>query len=96
MPNASLRLLRLRCRKRKKAAGQRTRGNISEMIHDVCPMSGRCLATFSRTLIGEFAIPAPIAYVRQCFALRTYQNPREKKLRLADVKEMFLQMKDHA
>jgi hypothetical protein len=25
-----------------------------------------------------------------------FQSPREKKLRLADVKEMFLQMRDHA
>jgi hypothetical protein len=33
---------------------------------------------------------------RQCHALRAYQGPREKKLRLSDVKAMFLQMKDHA
>lgn len=33
---------------------------------------------------------------RQCFALQAFQKPREKKLRLADVKEMFLQMRDHA
>jgi len=31
---------------------------------------------------------------RQCWALQAYQRPREKKLRLADVKQMFLQMKD--
>lgn len=27
---------------------------------------------------------------RQCWALQAYQRPRAKKLRLADVKEMFL------
>jgi hypothetical protein len=32
--------------------------------------------------------------VRQLRALREYQGPREKKLRLSDVKEMFAQMKD--
>ena len=34
--------------------------------------------------------------VRQLRALREHQGPREKKLRLEDVKEMFAQMKDHA
>jgi hypothetical protein len=34
--------------------------------------------------------------VRQLRALRERQGPREKKLRLSDVKEMFAQMKDHA
>ena len=33
---------------------------------------------------------------RQCWALQAHQRPREKKLRLADVKEMFMQIKDHA
>lgn len=33
---------------------------------------------------------------RQCHALRQFQGPREKKLRLTDVKQMFLAMKDHA
>jgi hypothetical protein len=33
---------------------------------------------------------------RQLHALQAFQRPREKKLRLADVKQMFLQMKDHA
>ena len=32
---------------------------------------------------------------RQCHALQAYQRPRDKKLRLADVKEMFRQMRDH-
>jgi hypothetical protein len=33
---------------------------------------------------------------RQLHALWAFQGPREKKLRLADVKEMFLQMRDYA
>ena len=33
---------------------------------------------------------------RQVHALIAFQRPRDKKLRLADVKEMFLQMRDHA
>jgi hypothetical protein len=33
--------------------------------------------------------------VRQLRALREHQGPREKKLRLSDVKELFSQMKDH-
>ena len=33
---------------------------------------------------------------RQLQALREYQGPRDKKLRVHDVKEMFEQMKDHA
>jgi hypothetical protein len=31
---------------------------------------------------------------RQLHALAAFQRPRDKKLRLADVKQMFLQMKD--
>ena len=34
--------------------------------------------------------------LRQLRALREHQGPREKKLRLSDVKELFAQMKDHA
>ena len=33
--------------------------------------------------------------MRQLRALREHQGPREKKLRLSDVKEWFAQMKDH-
>ena len=33
---------------------------------------------------------------RQLHALIPFQRPRDKRLRLADVKQMFLQMKDHA
>ena len=32
---------------------------------------------------------------RQCWALHAFQTPGEKKLRLSDVKEMFVQMKEH-
>jgi hypothetical protein len=31
---------------------------------------------------------------RQLHALWAFQGPREKKLRLADVKQMFLEMRD--
>jgi hypothetical protein len=31
---------------------------------------------------------------RQLHALQAFQHPRDKKLRLADVKQMFLEMKD--
>ena len=33
---------------------------------------------------------------RQLHALIAFQRPRDKRLRLADVKAMFLQMRDHA
>jgi hypothetical protein len=33
---------------------------------------------------------------RQLHALREYSSPRDRKLRLSDVKEMFEQMRDHA
>jgi len=32
---------------------------------------------------------------RQLHALRAYQGPREKKLKLTDIKRMFVEMKDH-
>jgi hypothetical protein len=32
---------------------------------------------------------------RQLHALKQYQRPREKALRLSDVKAMFVQMRDH-
>jgi hypothetical protein len=34
--------------------------------------------------------------LRQLHALKEFQGPREKALRLSDVKEMFAQMKDQA
>jgi hypothetical protein len=33
---------------------------------------------------------------RQLHALRAYEEPRERKLRLSDVKDMFEQTRDHA
>jgi hypothetical protein len=33
---------------------------------------------------------------RQCWALQAFQGSRNKKPLLTDVKEMFLQMRDHA
>jgi len=33
---------------------------------------------------------------RQLHALQAFQRPRDKRLRLADVKQMFVQMRDHA
>jgi hypothetical protein len=33
---------------------------------------------------------------RQLHALQAFQRPRDKKLRLADVKQMFLELKDQA
>jgi hypothetical protein len=42
------------------------------------------------------AVKADAIAARQLHALRQYQGQREKKLRLADVKQIFLQMKDHA
>ena len=33
---------------------------------------------------------------RQLLALQAFQRPRDKKLRLADVKHMFLRMRDHS
>jgi hypothetical protein len=32
---------------------------------------------------------------RQMSALRKYQGPREKPVRIPDIREMFLQMRDH-
>jgi hypothetical protein len=34
--------------------------------------------------------------VRQLLALEKFRLPQERDLRLSDVKQMFLQMKDHA
>ena len=33
---------------------------------------------------------------RQLYALSAFQRPRDKKLRLSDVKQMFEQMRDYA
>jgi lipase chaperone LimK len=34
--------------------------------------------------------------LRQLYALKQHLGPQDKALRLSDVKEMFLQMRDHA
>ena len=46
-------------------------------------------------LAEKNTIKADAIAVRQLQVLREYQGPREKKLRLLDVKQMFLLMKDH-
>ena len=53
---------------------------------------------FVKDMLAYFAEPNSIKRdeiaARQLHALRQYQGPREKKLRLVDVKEMFRQMRD--
>ena len=55
---------------------------------------------FVRDMHAFFAEKASIKRdaiaARQMSALRQYQQPREKPVRIPDVKEMFLQMRDHA
>lgn len=54
---------------------------------------------FVRDLRAFFAAPNQLKQdeiaARQLSALRPFQGPREKKIRLADVKQMFLAMRDH-
>jgi hypothetical protein len=53
---------------------------------------------FVKDMLAYFAEPNSIKRdeiaARQLHALRQYQGPREKKLRLVDVIEMFRQMRD--
>ena len=55
---------------------------------------------FVRDMHAFFAEKASIKRdaiaARQISALRQYQQSREKPVRIPDVKEMFLQMRDHA
>jgi hypothetical protein len=55
--------------------------------------------SFVQDMRAFFAAPntlkADEIAVRQLHALNAYRRPRDKKLRLADVKQMFLQMRDH-
>ena len=55
---------------------------------------------FVRDMHAFFAEKASIKRdaiaARQISALRQYQQPREKPVRIPEVKEMFLQMRDHA
>ena len=54
---------------------------------------------FRRDLRAFFREPSQLKQdeiaARQLWALQGFRRPREKKLRLADVKQMFLQMRDH-
>ncbi len=45
---------------------------------------------------GENPIKRDEIAGRQMSVLRQYQAPREKPVRILDVKEMFLQMRDHS
>jgi hypothetical protein len=49
-----------------------------------------------RFLAEPHAIKCDEIAARQLTALRAYQRPREKKLRITDVHEMFQAMKDQA
>jgi hypothetical protein len=56
--------------------------------------------SFVQDMCAFFAEPNPIKRDeiagRQMHALREYQGPWERPLKLHDVKEMFLQMRDQA
>ena len=68
-------------------------GKPMELPPDVARRFFKDLRAF---LAEKNTIKADAIAVRQLQVLREYQGPREKKLRLSDVKQMFLQMKDHA
>ena len=64
---------------------------------DVPPEVARRFLRDLRDFLAETdPIKADGIAARQLQALGQYQGPREKKLRLFDVKEMFLLMKDRA
>jgi hypothetical protein len=64
----------------------------------------RVAQAFVRDMRAFFAAPnmlkqdeiAARQLARQLQALNEHRRPRDKPLRLADVKQMFLQMRDHA
>jgi len=56
----------------------------------------RFFKDLSAFLVEKDPIKADAIAARQLQALREYQGPQEKKLRLSDVKQIFLQMKNHA
>ena len=63
---------------------------------DLLPAVARAFADDMRAYFAEEnPIKREGIAVRQLRALREHQGPREKKLRLSDVKEMFEQMKGH-
>jgi hypothetical protein len=45
---------------------------------------------------GHNTIKADEIAARQLHALRAYQGSREKKLKLSDIKRMFLELRDYA
>jgi hypothetical protein len=64
---------------------------------DLPPAVGRAFVDDMRAYFAESdSIKRDLIAVRQLQALKEFQGPREKKLRLSDVKEMFLEMKDSA
>jgi hypothetical protein len=60
----------------------------------------RVAQAFARDMRSFFATPNTIKQdeiaARQLQALNEHRRPRDKPLRLADVKQMFLQLRDHA
>jgi hypothetical protein len=60
----------------------------------------RVTKAFVQDMRAFFAAPNTLKQdeiaARQLQALNEHRRPRDKKLRLADVKQMFLQMRDHA
>jgi hypothetical protein len=64
---------------------------------DLPPAVGRAFVDDMWAYFAESdSIKRDLIAVRQLQALKELQAPRDKKLRLSDVKEMFLQMKDLA
>ena len=60
----------------------------------------RVAQAFLKDMRAFFAAPNTLKQdeiaARQLQALNEHRRPRDKPLRLADVKQMFLQMRDHA
>jgi hypothetical protein len=68
------------------------------MLHKPLDLPLKVAQTFVRDMRAFFeeenAITRDEIAVRQLHALQAFQHPRDKKLRLADVKQMFLEMRD--
>jgi hypothetical protein len=64
---------------------------------EISPAAAR---EFVKDLRAFFAISSPIKRdeiaARQLRTLQEHQRPGEKKLRLVDIRDLFLAMKDHA
>ena len=58
-------------------------------------LARRFFKDFRLFLAEENAVRRDGIAARQLQVLRRYQGSRKKKLRLSDVKKMFLQMRDH-